>query len=163
MRFMKVIKGLVFAALFAPFLAVAGGSVSEPIYQSRSDTTGYVGLQWLLGKKQTAMPDVVVGVRNTKTSTSNKVSGADLSLTYDFSKKELGSLRLGYLDGKCNTLGTVGLGFDFASGGMLGYLGAVGPYSKVFGQIGGQGLGLGLELNTQDCAKDRRVTVSEDL
>jgi hypothetical protein len=153
MSIKQFLSASIFAALLTPLVATAGGMVS---YESRTQTTGYVGLQWLLGEKeQSAVPNVVVGARYTKTNTSNRVSGADLSLTYDFSKSQVGSVRLGYLGGKCDLLGTAGIGYDYANKAMLGYLGAIGPYSKVFGQFGGQGLGLGLEVNTQDCAKDR--------
>jgi hypothetical protein len=155
MSIKQFLSASIFAALLTPLIATAGGIDSPPIYESRTQTTGYVGLQWLLGEKeQSAVPNVVVGARYTKTNTSNRVSGADLSLTYDFSKSQVGSVRLGYLGGKCDLLGTAGIGYDYANKAMLGYLGAIGPYSKVFGQIGGQGFGLGLEVNTQDCAKD---------
>jgi hypothetical protein len=157
MSIKQFLSASIFASLLMPLVATAGGGVEPTInYKSRTQTTGYVGLQWLLGEKeQSAVPNVVVGARYTKTNTSNRVSGADLSLTYDFSKSQVGSVRLGYLGGKCDLLGTAGIGYDYASKALLGYLGAIGPYSKVFGQFGGQGLGLGLEVNTQDCAKDR--------
>jgi hypothetical protein len=159
MSIKKFIGASIFAALLSPIVASAG---IAPQFESRTQTTGYVGLQWLLGEKeQSAVPSVVLGARYTKTSTNNRVNGADLFLTYDFSKAQMGSVRLGYLGGKCDLLGTVGIGYDYANNGMLGYLGAIGPYSKVFGQFGGQGFGLGLEVNTQDCAKDRIVIEPE--
>jgi hypothetical protein len=159
MNLFKSIKYAALALMFTPVMALAG--VVTTTYESRTQTTGYVGLQWLLGEKeQSAVPNVVVGARYTKTNTSNRVSGADLSLTYDFSKSQVGSVRLGYLGGKCDLLGTAGIGYDYANKALLGYLGAIGPYSKVFGQIGGQGFGLGLEVNTQDCAKDRKEIVT---
>jgi hypothetical protein len=155
MSIKQFLSASIFAALLTPVMALAGIATTTT-YESRTQTTGYVGLQWLLGEKeQSAVPNVVVGARYTKTNTSNRVSGADLSLTYDFSKSQVGSVRLGYLGGKCDLLGTAGIGYDYANKALLGYLGAIGPYSKVFGQFGGQGLGLGLEVNTQDCAKDR--------
>jgi hypothetical protein len=161
MSIKKFLSFLITSTLLAPTLVFSNGGPVPPSYESRTQTTGYVGLQWLLGEKEnSAVPNVVVGARYTKTNTSNRVSGADLSLTYDFSKSQVGSVRLGYLGGKCDLLGTAGIGYDYANKAMLGYLGAIGPYSKVFGQIGGQGFGLGLEVNTQDCAKDR-ITLSE--
>jgi hypothetical protein len=163
-KLFKSMKYALVAFILAPGLAMAGGipEADPTTYKSRSETSGYVGLQWLLGEKSSTVPDLVVGVRNTSTSKSNKVSGADLSVTYSFTKNQLGALRLGYVGGKCDVLGTAGVGYDFSGGGALGYLGAVGPYSKVFGQLGGQGFGLGLELNTQDCAKDRKKGTEPD-
>lgn len=157
MKFFKSTMCAVLISGLAPVVAVAGTTnITETTYKSRSQTSGYVGLQWLLSEKSSSTPDLVVGIRNTSTSKSNKVSGSDLSITYSFTKSQLGALRLGYVGGKCDALGTAGVGYDLVSGTMLGYIGAAGPYSKVFGQVGGQGLGLGLELNTQDCAKDRK-------
>ena len=126
-------------------------------FADNKETTGYVGLQWFTEETPLLRPNIVVGVRNTKTAaTDNKVTGYDLMLTYSLEKDQFDALRVGYLDGKCNTLATAGVGYSFKKSTMLGFIGAVGPYSRIIAELDSNvHLGLGLDLNSLGCAGDR--------
>lgn len=124
-----------------------------PAPQFHDETRGYVGLQWITGESSLTKPNVVIGVRQTRTDASDTVTGADVTFSYSLEKARADALRAGYLNGKCDFVGTVGAGYSFSKATVLGFAGVVGPYTKLFGEIdGNKSPALGVELNTQDCA-----------
>jgi hypothetical protein len=63
------------------------------------------------------------------------------------------SIRISYLEGKCNFLGQFGYGYTFKKQASLFFVGVAGPFSKLFAEIdSGKNPAVGLELNTQDWA-----------
>lgn len=79
-------------------------------------------------------------------------------LTYTLEKSLFDALRVGYLDGKCNVLGTAGLGYSFKKSTVLGFIGAVGPYARLIAELDGNTHpGIGLDLNSLGCADDRKT------
>ncbi len=140
-------------------------SLAEPSpvsFTDNNETTGYVGLQWFTEETNFIRPNVVVGVRQTKTAAAdNKITGYDLMFTYSLEKNQFDAVRAGYLDGKCNVLGTVGLGYSLKKKSVLGFIGAVGPYSRLIAELDGNAYpGLGLDFNSLGCAGDRKETSS---
>lgn len=134
-------------------------------FTDNNETKGYIGLQWFTEETPIFRPNIVIGIRNTKTSaTDNKVTGYDAMLTYSTDKNEFDALRVGYIDGKCNALATAGLGYSFKKSTALGFVGAVGPYSRIIAELdGNMRPGLGIDLNSLNCAGDRNtVTPSGD-
>ena len=129
------------------------------MYGDNNETTGYIGLQWFTEETPLYRPNIAAGVRQTKTAAAdNKVTGYDLMLTYSLGKNQFDALRAGYLDGKCSLLATAGVGYSFKKSTVLGFVGAVGPYSRLIAEIDGNANpGLGLDLNSLDCAGDRKA------
>lgn len=146
------------------FASSAQAAIEPEEYKSRSETTGYVGVRWVFDDKVSKTPQLILGIRDTTTNKSNKVSGADLSLSVDLTKGQVADVRLGWVGGKCDALATAGVGYSMAGKAPLGYLGVAGKYSKLFGQVGGNAnAAIGLELNTMDCPRDRkRVSLQQD-
>ena len=136
-----------------------------PTYADHNETRGYVAFQWFTGETSLTKPNIVLGLRQTTTDISNKVTGYDISYSYSLEKSTADALRVGYLDGKCSRgLATVGLGYSFKKETVLGFGGLVGSYAKAFGEIdGNKNLGAGLELNTLHCAGDRESTTPAPL
>ncbi len=130
-------------------------------YSSRDESVGYVGLQWLSGETRFSRPNVLLGFRQTRTDIDNRVTGGDLTFAYSTEKGVADAVRLGYLDGKCNLLGTVGFGYSMRKDKALGFFGAVGSYAKITGEVDGTGtFAGGFELNTQVCAGDRNLVAA---
>lgn len=127
------------------------GVRADEIYHD--ETRAYIGLQWIYGDTAGAKPNVVLGLRQSRTRTNNIVTGGDLSLAFSLSTFEPDAIRISYLEGKCNFIGQYGFGYSMKKQASLFFLGVVGPYSKVFAEIdSGKNPSAGLELNTQDCA-----------
>lgn len=151
------------AVLLVPAFAFAGAPPSSTTTTtSNNETRAYVGVQWFTGETSLTKPNLVLGVRSTRTAAAdNRVTGPDLTLTYSLEKSQFDALRIGYLNGKCNFLGTAGVGFSFKKSTFLAFAGAVGPFSKVFGELDSNlEVGAGLELNSQKCAGDAETTVT---
>ncbi len=131
-------------------------------YAEHNETRGYVAFQWFTGETSLTKPNVVLGLRQTTTDISNKVTGYDISYSYSLEKSASDALRVGYLDGKCSRgLATVGLGYSFKKDTVLGFAGLTASYAKGYGEIdGNKNLGAGLELNTLHCAGDRESTTT---
>ena len=133
-------------------------SAHAQTYSSRDESVGYVGLQWITGETRWSRPNVLLGLRQTRTDIDNRVTGGDLTFSYSTEKGVGDAVRLGYLDGKCNLLGTLGFGYSFRKDKALGFFGGVGSYGKLTAEIDGAGSVLGaLEINTQACAGDRNL------
>ena len=140
------------SALFAVLMMPSyEGARAAEVY--RDETRAYIGLQWILADTGGAMPNFVVGLRQSRTRTNNIVTGGDLSLAFSLDTFEPDAIRISYLEGKCNFIGQYGLGYSMKKQASLFFVGLVGPYSKVFAEIdSGKNPAAGLELNTQDCA-----------
>ena len=128
-------------------------------YSEHDEANAYVGFQWFTGETSLTKPNMVFGIRSTATDISNNVTGYDISYTYSLEKSKSDAVRVGYLGGLCNNgLATAGLGYSFEKDTMLGFVGILNSYVKVFGEIdGNKQLGADLELNTLPCAGNRDV------
>jgi hypothetical protein len=143
------------------FTALAGLNYYTTSYSSETDTKGYVGLQWLLNETPVSKPNILGGIRWTRTNASNNVNGVDATLTFSTDKMTVNTLRTGYIGGKCDVQGTAGIGYSFINSAALAYAGIVGPYSKVLGQVDtNKKLDLGVELNTQKCEGHRNTVIT---
>ena len=140
------------SALFAVLMTPSyEGARAAEVYHD--ETRAYIGLQWIYGGTIGTKPNVILGLRQSRTRTNNIVTGGDLSLALSLDTFEADSIRISYLEGKCNFIGQYGFGFSMKKQASLFFVGVVGPYSKVFAEIdSGKNPAAGLELNTQDCA-----------
>lgn len=155
-KYLIFIVSTVFLAVSATVFA---GKELPTTFGSQFDTRGYVGLQWFLNETPVTKPNILGGVRWTRTNASNNVNGVDTTLTFSTDKMTVNTLRAGYIGGECDVQGTAGVGYSFINSAALAYVGVVGPYSKVLGQIDtNKKLDLGIELNTQKCIGDRKTT-----
>lgn len=125
-----------------------------------SQNRGYIGLTWTL-ENASAMPNVVVGLRHTKTSSDADVTGYDVSARFKlFGNTRFDSVRAVYLNGNRSSQANVGLGYSI-------------KHQSVFGTVGGSGehLKLGLdylykpakfdpfvEINTQEKPAEAKAT-----
>lgn len=151
MKLVKISASVIAASLSFGFMSQASARADFPTYHD--ETRGYVGVQWITGETSLTKPNLVVGLRQTRTEADDIVTGSDVTLTYSLEKGRFDALRAGYLNGKCDVLGTIGLGYSFSKETVLGFAGAVGPYTKLFGELdGNKNPALGIELNTQGCA-----------
>jgi hypothetical protein len=148
MRSSNYFTSALFAVLMMP--GYEGARAAE-VYHD--ETRAYIGLQWIYGDTVGTKPNVVLGLRQSRTRTSNIVTGGDLSLAFSLNTFEPDAIRISYLEGKCNFIGQYGFGYSMKKQASLFFVGVVGPYSKVFAEIdSGKNPAAGLELNTQDCA-----------
>jgi len=160
-KYSIVIISSILMAISVTALACLGLECSSTSYSSETDTRGYVGLQWLLNETPVAKPNIVGGVRWTRTNASNNVNGVDATLTFSTDKMTVNTLRTGYIGGECDVQGTAGVGYSFINSAALAYAGIVGPYSKVLGQVDtNKKLDLGIELNTQKCEGHRKTVIT---
>lgn len=80
----------------------------------RTDNNLYMGVVWSFDGNNSKRPDLVFGYRSTDVNASDRVSGADLNLRFNFSQTpSLEGVRLSYVGGKRVVLGNLGLGYSF--------------------------------------------------
>lgn len=81
---------------------------------SGKESRFYIGLVWDTSRSA-RNPDFVIGYQDAKVTSSNDVSGADLSLKLRFEDSTLNmdSVRLMALTGSTDLVGTVGAGYSF--------------------------------------------------
>jgi hypothetical protein len=140
------------ALLLSPlaFATPPGSEVTS--FNDHNETRLYVGVQWFLEQTPLTRPDLVLALRKTTTDVAEHIHGAEVSYSYSLAQMHSDAVRVGYLNGKCDVLGTLGVGYSLIDHTGLLYAGAVGPYSGLVGQINGnKQLELGLELNSQSC------------
>lgn len=145
----------VLLALRVPVMARAYHTpvVVTAVNEDHDETRIYAGVQWFLEQTPLTRPNLVLGIRKTKTDTANNVTGVELSYSYSLAQMQSDALRLGYLNGRCDVLGTLGVGYSLRKGTGLGYAGLVGPFATASVEVdGNKQLGLGLQLDTQRCA-----------
>ncbi|MGB9130833.1 MAG: hypothetical protein WCB97_14415 [Thiobacillus sp.] len=79
---------------------------------SETETRAYAGLNWTLGGGAT--PALVLGAFRTKVDSDGDTSGGNLAFHLNLAGGvKPGKLKLGYLNGKENIQGEVGIGYDF--------------------------------------------------
>ena len=120
--------------LFISFLALltltsySFGGIAV-ISQTNTDNRAYAGLKWTLNEG--IKPQAVIGFRHAKTESNGDTDGGDISISAKFIDGfQLGKLRAKYFNGKENTQGEVGAGYDFMNGLFAG-VGVHAPYSNI--------------------------------
>lgn len=106
---------------------------------SRTDTRGYVGLNWTLGASLT--PAVVLGVSNMRVKSNGDTSGARLAFHLNLAGGVApGLVKLSYLQGKEDVQGEIGAGYNFIKAAPLLGLGVNAPYvaAGVDGYLSGE-------------------------
>ena len=150
-------------AVLLPVAAQAGRPLNATtvVDEDHDETRIYAGVQWFLEQTPLTRPNLVLGIRKTQTDSANNVTGVELSYTYSLAQMGSDALRLGYLNGRCAVLGTLGFGYSLSKATVLGYAGLVGPYSTAIVEVDGRKqLDLGLQLDSQRCAGNADQTVS---
>jgi hypothetical protein len=135
---MKFIKLSKLTLVFCSFLSASSFAGAVPDYYSLiPGTTGatltdnriYAGVKWTLNEG--IKPQAVVGYRHARTESNGDTDGGDVSISAKiFDGFQLGKLRTKYFDGKENTQGEVGAGYDFTKGLFAG-VGVHAPYSLI--------------------------------
>lgn len=127
---------------------LAAQAVSLPI-TDMTQNRGYIGLVWTLGQSST-VPDLVVGLRHTKTDSSSDVKGNDVSARFKLNGGiAFDSVRAVYLNGSRSSQANLGLGYSAT-------------YQSVFGTVGGSAehLKLGLDYLYKPAKFDPFVEVN---
>jgi hypothetical protein len=100
---------------------VSGTSCTAPIAQGSDNarTQGFVGINWTFGQG----PDLVVGVRYTKTNSRQRVLGGRLEAVFPFSTSfnsiSFDRLRLRAIGGQRSFMQELGLGYSYAANAFL--------------------------------------------
>ena len=103
-------------------------SSTHAIAQSKEQTKPYVGLNWYFGQGIT--PELTLGVMHGKTKADGDTDGANLSVSFGLASGFApASIKLGYLNGKEDFQGNIGLGYSFQSSQPLMFVGVNAPYS----------------------------------
>lgn len=114
--------------------AFAGGG-PPPLYSlipatgsaSKTETRAFVGLNWKLGGGAT--PALVLGAFRAKVKSDGDTSGGNLAFHINLAGGvKPGKLKLGYLNGKENLQGELGIGYDFLKNAPLLGLGINAPH-----------------------------------
>lgn len=126
-------KGIYCAAVIVSLFstaASAGGmspTVTTTGANSKTETKGYVGLNWTLGGGLT--PAVVLGATNTKVKSNGDTTGANLAFHLNLlGGVKPGMLKLSYLNGKNDLQGELGVGYNFIKTAPLLGLGVHAPF-----------------------------------
>lgn len=108
----------------------AGATSCMPVTsgpESKTQTQGFVGLNWTLGGS--LKPELVIGVANTRTEYGGETTGAKLALFLDvFGGVKPSAIKLNYLNGRYDGQGEVGVGYSFAKSSPLLDIGASGQF-----------------------------------
>jgi hypothetical protein len=132
MRFIKPSKLTLVLCSFLSSSAFASGTYSlvpgNP-GAALTDNRVYAGVKWTLNEG--IKPQAVIGYRHARTESNGDTDGGDVSISAKiFDGFQLGKLRAKYFDGKENTQGEVGAGYDFTKGLFAG-VGVHAPYSLI--------------------------------
>jgi len=108
--------------------AVFAGIVTPvSISTSKTETRAYAGLNWTLGGGAT--PALVLGAFRTKVDSDGDTQGGNLAFHINLAGGvKPGKLKLGYLNGKEDIQGELGIGYDFMKNAPLLGLGINAPY-----------------------------------
>ncbi len=133
---MKKIYSLIaaFLLLFAGNAFAGIPAVAVTSSASQNQVKAYAGLSWTLGGQKSALqPDLVVGIRSLKVSSSDKVtSGVDVSARFKFvGGVAYDSARLSYVGGNRDLLAHVGFGYSSSSKSYLATVAGQGPFSRI--------------------------------
>lgn len=120
-------KKLVIALALVAASATSASAGVPITYSSNTETAGFVGIQVDLSDMQ---PEIIGGVRYTKTDTSNDVTGAkaDIAIPVMGDMPFVPTFRVMGVMGSTEVQGEAGLGYDFATENFLLGVGAQGPY-----------------------------------
>ena len=154
---------LAIIALSVSVVSANAGVAPTTTYSSNSETKAFIGIQFDLGDMQ---PELVGGVRYTKTDTKNDVTGVkgDVALPLMGDGQFMPTMRVMGLMGSTEVQGEAGLGYNTATQQFLLGAGAQGPYVN-----GGMNLEMDGSLhpyigaNTLKEAPERDETVTEEL
>ena len=139
------------ALLFSLLILVYESTRADEVYHD--ETRAYIGLQWIFSDTIATLPNFMLGIRQSRTRVNNIVTGGDMSFAVSLDNLRPDSIRISYLEGKCDFLGQYGFGYSFKKQANLFFVGVASPFSKLFAEIdSGKNPAVGLELNTQDCA-----------
>lgn len=99
----------------------------SPVSTSKTETRAYAGLNWTLGGGAT--PALVLGVFRAKVESDGDTQGGNLAFHINLAGGvKPGKLKLGYLNGKEDIQGELGIGYDFLKNAPLLGLGINAPY-----------------------------------
>jgi len=94
---------------------------------SKTETRAYAGLNWSLGGGTT--PALVLGAFRARVKSDGDTTGGNLAFHINLAGGvKPGKLKLGYLDGKEDLQGELGIGYDFLKQAPLLGLGLNGPH-----------------------------------
>jgi hypothetical protein len=94
---------------------------------SKTETRAYAGLNWKLGGGAT--PALVLGAFRTKVESDGDTQGGNLAFHINLAGGvKPGKLKLGYLNGKENLQGELGIGYDFLTNAPMLGLGINAPH-----------------------------------
>ena len=123
---MRIITSAVFALLFGSVQAIAVPLLPN-LYETREETTGFIGLQFDLNAFQ---PQLIGGVRYTKTDSDNDVFGAKADIALPLMGDHIfkPTVRFMSIYGSPKVQGEAGGGYNFGEQQFLFAIGAQGPY-----------------------------------
>lgn len=122
---MALVSTTVFAGVAPPPTTTYGATLSN---KSKTETKGYVGLNWTLGGGMT--PALVIGAANAKVRSDGDTHGANLAFHLNvFGGVKPAMLKLSYLNGKSDVQGEIGVGYSFLKSTPLLGIGVNAPYA----------------------------------
>ena len=122
---LALISSSAFAGAVPDYYSLIPGTTGATLTDNRI----YAGVKWTLNEG--IKPQAVVGYRHARTESNGDTDGGDVSISAKiFDGFQLGKLRAKYFDGKENTQGEVGAGYDFTKGLFAG-VGVHAPYSLI--------------------------------
>lgn len=129
MKMSHLIAGIGLTLSTAAALAIPSAPPTVTVYgdNSRTDTRGYIGLNWVLGGSR--MPAVVLGIATFDVKRSGETSGAELSLHLDLllgGKPDL--FKLNYLQGNETVQAGIGGGYSLKREAPFLDVGVRGPF-----------------------------------
>ena len=128
-RVMKLFISFLTFFAFSNYSFGGGSLVTPQISQTNTDNRAYAGLKWTLNEG--IKPQAVIGFRHAKTESNGDTDGGDISISAKLIDGfQLGKVRAKYFNGKENTQGEVGAGYDFINGLFAG-AGVHAPYSNL--------------------------------
>lgn len=126
----KVLVVFAVSAALCSFSAQAGSPVYKLVGTEANEiikTKAYVGLNWNM--EGGATPALVLGVVRAKVNVNGDTKGANLSVHVSmFNGVEFSKIKLSYLNGKEDSQGELGLGYNFLQAAPLLGLGVSAPY-----------------------------------
>ncbi len=129
MRKILILLALISSSAFAGAVTSYYSLIPGTDGAALTDDRIYAGVKWTLNEG--IKPQAVVGYRHARIESNGDTDGGDVSISAKiFGGFQLGKLRAKYFDGKENTQGEVGAGYDFTKGLFAGF-GVHAPYSLI--------------------------------
>lgn len=124
---LAVAIALASSAVMAGVPTTTFNPVTTAVNASKTQTKGYVGLNWSLDGG--AMPSLVLGALRPRVKSNGDTEGANLAVFINLAGGvKPAKLKLGYINGKEDVQGELGVGYDFLKGAPLLGLGVNAPY-----------------------------------